>query len=87
MVAIFKKRKKFGEIAVEKGLITKRQLAQALAEQRESQSRGRIQKKIGSILLEKGFIEISEIAEVLEQQKNSTFWSWLGAFFSLKGGI
>ena len=84
---IFKRRKKFGEIALKKGFITGRQLEQALAEQEQYKAKGWVQKRIGAILLEKGFIEMGEIAETLEEQKKGTIRTWIGAFFSLKTGI
>jgi len=42
---LFKKRKKFGEIAVTKGLITKWQLNQVLVEQNETRIKGIVYKK------------------------------------------
>jgi len=87
MIAFFKKHKRFGEIAVAKGLITKWQLEQVLKDQKEAKSRGVLQKKIGSILLEKGYLEFNDVKGVLEEQKKSAFWSWFGAFTSFKHGI
>jgi hypothetical protein len=52
-MAFFAKRKKFGDIAVEKGLIARWQLEQALIEQTGSRARGSVHKKIGSILSKK----------------------------------
>ena len=87
VATIFRKRKKFGELAVKKGFITARQLKLALVEQGESDSRSRTHKKIGAILLEKGFIGIDDIGVIVKEQQKSTFWTWTGAFFSLKRSI
>ncbi len=87
MVPVLKKRKKFGEIAVAKGLITKWQLEQALAEQEEVNFKGLVQKRIGAILMEKGFIEIDDIKKILDEQEKGTFWSWVNVFFMLKRGV
>ncbi len=84
---VLKKRKKFGEIAVSKGLIAERQLEQALAEQRDALSRGKTRKKIGTILLEKGFLKTEDIKNILEEQNKDTFWSLVGTFLSFKSGV
>ena len=83
---MFIKTKRFGEIALGKGLIAEWQLKQALAQQENARSAGQLQKRIGTILLEKCFLEMDDINGVLEEQKKSAFRSWIGSFFSLKSG-
>ena len=87
MASLSKQKKKFGEIAVARGLITKWQLTSALEEQQEARAKGAVQKKIGSVLLEKGFIEAGDIKKVLDVQARGVFCSWLGALWSFKSGI
>lgn len=80
------KTKKFGQIALEKGYITKKDLEEALAEQRKFKEKGILHKKIGSILLEKGSLEVDEINMTLMQQKQNPFWSYVVSFLSLRRG-
>ena len=64
-----KKRKKFGEILVEKGLASKGDVESALKEQKDLWESRRIQKAIGAILCERGIIDMTEVEEVLREQK------------------
>jgi len=59
---------RFGEIAVQKGFITRSQVQEALAEQlsNEPSARLRPQKLIGEILLEKGFMNHEQVLAVLK---------------------
>ncbi len=59
-------KKRFGTIAVEKGFVTKDQLADGLKTQAmEELEQGR-HRLIGSILHEEGFMTFSQLREVLE---------------------
>jgi hypothetical protein len=59
----------FGQIAIEKGFITEKQLHEALGEQysNESYARLRPRKLIGEILFEKGLMDLHQIDIVLEE--------------------
>lgn len=78
-------RKRFGELAVTKGLITEKQLEQALREQEEARIRGMVHKKIGAILLDKGYIDEEDIKAILKEQERSSPWSAIAGFLGLKG--
>ena len=66
---LFCRKKKFGEILIEKGLATKEQVEEALKVQKELLEKNEIQKKIGAILHEKGVIDFEDVEEVLKEQK------------------
>jgi hypothetical protein len=71
-MALFrKKKKKFGEIAVEKGFATQKDIDEALKTQREIWESKNIQKQIGAILHDKGVIELEDIERVVEEQRNT----------------
>lgn len=78
-----KKRKRFGEILVEKGLATKDQIEAALKVQREILETKQIQKKIGVILHEKGVIDLEDIDDVLETQKRLEGFILRGWIYSM----
>lgn len=69
----YKKKRKFGEIAVEKGLASKEQVEDALKVQRELLTTKQIQKKIGIILNEKGVLDLEDIERVLDEQRRDGF--------------
>lgn len=64
-----KKRKKLGEILIEKGLASKEEIDDALKIQRELWETKQIQKKIGAILYEKGVIGMEDVDQALAEQK------------------
>jgi hypothetical protein len=66
-----KRRKKFGEILIEKGYASREEVEAALREQREISELKGIEKTIGDILYEKGIIDVEQIEEALEAQKRS----------------
>lgn len=69
-MGLFKRNpKKFGEILVEKGLASLKDVEEALRTQQEIWEKKRIQLKLGTILYEKGIIDIDDIEEVLKEQK------------------
>ena len=58
--------KRFGEIAMAKGFITKEQLADVMTTQVKEEIEKSIHKLIGEILLEEGVMDESQVKEVLE---------------------
>ena len=64
-----KKRPKFGEILIEKGLATQKDVEEALKIQKEIWETKQIQKNLGAILNEKGIIDVEDIENVLQEQK------------------
>jgi hypothetical protein len=58
-------KKRFGEIAAEKGFITHGQLDEALDVQRENALKGLAHRLIGSVLYRGGFMTIEQVIEVL----------------------
>ena len=77
------RRKKFGEIGIEKGYFTQRELEEALREQKEYLEKHNLQKKIGAILLEKGVLDGDEVNAILREQGKTRFWAFVGAFINL----
>jgi type IV pilus assembly protein PilB len=55
-------RVRLGELLVRAGLITGRQLDEALAEQ------GRVGKRLGSLLVEIGLVSETQVTQILSQQ-------------------
>ncbi len=83
-MGLFKKeRKKFGEILIDKGLATKKDIEEALRLQKEIFDTKQIQKKIGAILLEKGVIELEDIDKVLAEQGSGEGFFLKGIIYSL----
>lgn len=84
-MSLFRKRKrKFGEILIEKGLATKDDIEDALKIQKEIWETKQAQKKIGTILYEKGVIDLEDIEGVLETQKRLEMLilkSWIYSIF------
>ena len=66
-----KRRKKFGEILIEKGYVSREQVDAALREQRQIAELKGVDKNLGDILYEKGVIDVEQIEEVLVEQKRS----------------
>jgi len=58
--------KRFGEIAMSKGFITKEQLANVMTTQVKEEIERSVHKLIGEILIEMGVMDESQIKEVLE---------------------
>ena len=58
-------KKRFGEIAVEKGFITTDQLDEALTVQKENDLTGLDHRLIGSVLYRRGYMTIEQVIEVL----------------------
>jgi hypothetical protein len=83
MFGLFK-RKKFGEIAIEKGLASEKEVGEALQAQKEYLEMHRIHKKIGAILTEKGVLTPDDVKTILEEQnKQASLMAWLVAFFRM----
>lgn len=69
-MGIFKKRRpKFGEILIEKGLATQKDVEDALKIQKEIWETKQVQKNLGTILNEKGIIDVEDVNSVLREQK------------------
>ena len=59
-------RKKFGEVAIDLGIIGSDQLVEALTVQAERQAAGKPVKLLGQILLELGHLTAEQIQEVVD---------------------
>jgi hypothetical protein len=78
------KTKKFGEIAVDKGLASREEVEEALKDQKEYREKHKIHKKIGVILTEKGVLTSDDIKNILEEQKSHlSLMAWLVALFRM----
>ena len=86
MFSFFKRKKAglFGEIAVEKGLASEKDIAEALETQKEYLKAHKIHKQIGVILTEKGVLTPNDVKTILEEQKgqNNTM-AWFYELFNL----
>ncbi len=69
LMASIAESKRFGQIAVEKGYITKEELCQALNIQIEENLHGRKHRLLGRILLELGLIDMQKMEDVLTEMK------------------
>jgi hypothetical protein len=78
-----KKRPKFGEILIEKGLATPKDVDEALREQKEIWRTRKIQKQIGIILSEKGVIGTEDIEAVLAEQKRRERFLLVGFIYEI----
>lgn len=79
-----KKAQRFGEIAVDKGLATEKDVIEALKLQKEYQEIHKIHKEIGSILTEKGVLSPNDVKFILEEQKTQrSLMAWFTALFRL----
>lgn len=87
MLAFFKnrKRKRFGEIAVSKGLASLADVTEAIKTQKEYNEKHHIHKEIGAILTEKGILTPDDVKTILEEQnkKIDSIAAWFSAFFGL----
>ena len=79
-----KKAKLFGEIAIEKGLASEKDIAEALATQKEYLKIHNIHKEIGVILTEKGVLTPNDVKTILEEQKGqANTMAWFYELFNL----
>ena len=79
-----KKAKKFGEIAVDKGLASEKEVQEALEAQKEYLEKHKIQKEIGAILTEKGVLTPNDVKTILDEQKGQkSLMAWFYALFQL----
>ena len=78
------KTKKFGEIAVMKGLASLEDIDDALLVQKEYCKKNNAPKEIGQILIEKGVLKANDVKTILEEQKKGT---GLIAWFSALAGL
>ena len=79
-----KKRKRFGEIAVSRGLASEEDIKRALEKQQEYIEKHRIHKQIGAILTEQGVLAPEDVRTVLQAQKGPAgITAWFYALFGL----
>lgn len=79
-----KKNRKFGEIAVQKGLTTERNILEALNAQREYLGKHHIQKKLGAILIENGLLSPNDVKSILDEQRgHAGTMAWFSALSGL----
>lgn len=78
-----RKRKKLGEILIEKALATREQVEDALRIQKELWETKQVQKKIGVILYEKGVIGMEDVDEALAEQKRLEGFILKGLIYSI----
>jgi len=78
-----KKRPKFGELAIEMGLATPKDIDEALAAQKEIWETKKIQKNIGTILNEKGILSVEDVDTVLVKQKQREGFILSGIIYSI----
>ncbi|MGB2599652.1 MAG: hypothetical protein WBB86_02295 [Candidatus Omnitrophota bacterium] len=86
MFNIFKRKKlkKFVDIAVDKGLVSEREVEEALGDQKEYLEKHKIHKEIGAILTEKGVLTPNDVKSILEDQKSQiSLMAWLVALFRM----
>ncbi len=81
---LFKRnKKKFGEIVIEKGLATQKDVEEALRLQKELEENKQDQKKIGAILHEKGIIDLEDIEEIVAEQRRGEGFILKGLIYSI----
>ena len=79
-----KKPKKFGEIAIHKGLASEKDIKEALRTQKEYMEKHQMHKEIGAILSEKGVLTPEDVNLILDEQKRQdSLMAWFYAFFRL----
>lgn len=80
-----KRSRKFGEIAVAKGLATEKDVCDALLLQKEYAQKHNTAKELGAILTEKGVLTPNDVKAILEDQKkeNTSLIAWFTALFGL----
>ncbi len=86
MAPLFRRKnlKLFGEIALEKGLLTAKDIDEAVRTQKEYREKHNIHKKIGAILAEKGVLAPEDVTAVLREQKSQMgIIAWFSALFGL----
>lgn len=59
--------RRFGQIAVERGIITPQQLKEALAEQVDNDLAGKPHRVLGDILFDKGWMTARQVESVLDE--------------------
>lgn len=78
------RKKKFGEIAVGKGLASEEDVKEALRTQKEYAEKHKMHKKIGAIMTEKGILTPNDVKTILGEQKGQTStMAWFAALFGL----
>ncbi len=76
--------KLFGDIAIQKGLATLKDVEDALRVQKEDGIKNKEHKEIGTILIEQGVLTPNDVSSILEDQKNQMNpGAWFAALFGL----
>lgn len=84
MFSFLKRKKRFGEIAVDKGLVSKCEVETALRDQNEYATKHKIHKEIGAILTEKGILTPNDVKMILDEQKDHIgTMAWFTTLFNL----
>ncbi|MBD3426403.1 MAG: hypothetical protein GF409_04125 [Candidatus Omnitrophica bacterium] len=79
-----KKTKKFGEIAVGRGLASEDEVKEALRIQKEYEQKHQQHKEIGAIMTEKGILSPNDVKSILDEQKGqASIMAWFAALFGL----
>ena len=85
-MGLFKKKKarRFGEIAVSKGMASEEDIKRALDTQKKYIEKHNIHKVIGAILTEHSVLTTADVQEILETQKGPAgITAWFAALFGL----
>ena len=79
-----KEAKKFGEIAIEKGLASHEDVSKALETQKEFLAKQNTHRALGAILIENGVLTSEDVKKILEIQDGGFGpMAWFAALFGL----
>jgi hypothetical protein len=79
-----KEAKKFGEIAIEKGLASHHDINKALEKQKEFLDKQKTHRALGAILIENGVLTSEDVKKILEIQDGGLGpMAWFAALFGL----
>lgn len=84
---MFKRERKFGDLALKEGYVTKEQLANALKEQEEARSKGGLHRKLANILIDRGYLDIDNASKILMKQQRKSFRSWIAGLFGSRKNV
>ena len=80
-----KKAKKFGEIAVGRGLASEEDVKEALRIQKDYEEKHKVHKEIGAIMTERGILTPNDVKSILDEQKGmDSTMAWFTALFGLR---
>jgi mannitol/fructose-specific phosphotransferase system IIA component (Ntr-type) len=79
-----KKTKRFGEIAIDRGLASEEDVKEALQIQQKYEEKHKVHKEIGAIMTEKGILTPNDVKSILDEQKGqASTMAWFTALFGL----